>query len=110
MPMLSNFHKEISRVASLRIKSYVENKMLLEGRRYRAELMQIRKNSIEQTRKSVDLGTHLKSGAVLPKPKKNNGGVMKVFSLLLPFILFGGMLSSTGAEILHKYDIFSPED
>ena len=55
-------------------------------------------------------GIHLQSGAVMRKPAKTKFGLLKVFSLVVPFVLLGGYLSSTGAELLHEYDIFSPED
>lgn len=55
-------------------------------------------------------GIHLQSGAVMPRPAKIKMGLLKVFILVIPFMLAGGYLSSTGAELLHEYDIFSPED
>ena len=55
-------------------------------------------------------GIHLKSGAVMPKPPKRKLGLLKVCTLVVPFVLFGGYLSSLGAELLHEYDIFSPDD
>lgn len=54
-------------------------------------------------------GTHFKSGAVMPKPVKNRGGLTKVMTILIPFTLLGGYLSSAGAELLLEYDIFAPE-
>ena len=55
-------------------------------------------------------GTHFKSGAVMPKPFQNRGGLTKVFTVLIPFALLGGYLSSAGAELLLEYDIFAPEE
>lgn len=51
-----------------------------------------------------------KSGAIMPRPVKKKSGLLKVFSLVVPFVMLGGYLSSTGAELLHEYDIFSPDD
>ena len=59
---------------------------------------------------STQATIHLRSGAVSPKPDKTKLGLVKVFSIVVPFVLFGGYLSSTGAELLHEYDIFSPDD
>lgn len=61
-------------------------------------------------RNSSTRGTHFASGAVFPKPCGKKRGVLKVLTLVLPFMMVGGMLSSTAAEMLHEYDIFSPED
>lgn len=55
-------------------------------------------------------GICLKSGAVMPRPIKKKCGLTKIFSLVIPFVIFGGYLSSTGAGLLYEYDIFSPED
>ena len=46
----------------------------------------------------------------MPRPIKTKLGLLKVATILIPFMLVGGFLSSTGAELLHEYDIFSLED
>jgi len=66
--------------------------------------------SCARTVANKNSGIHLQSGAVMRKPAKTKFGLLKVFSLVVPFVLVGGYLSSTGAEILHEYDIFSPEE
>ena len=60
--------------------------------------------------KSLFFGTHNKHGAVLPKPVKHPFGLTKIFTIVIPFVFVGGILSSNGAQLLHDYDIFSPED
>ena len=74
------------------------------------DINMMRSSTTRNLSKHSSGGTHFKSGAVIPKPIQNRGGLTKVFTVLIPFALLGGYLSSAGAELLLEYDIFAPEE
>ena len=57
-----------------------------------------------------NMSTSTETGGVLPKPIKNRFGLIKVTLVVIPFLLFGGVISREGAAWLEEHDIFSPED
>ncbi|XP_038625977.1 essential MCU regulator, mitochondrial-like [Tachyglossus aculeatus] len=50
------------------------------------------------------------SGAILPKPAKMSFGLLRVFSIVIPFLYIGTLISKNFAALLEKHDIFVPED
>ncbi|KAM6306712.1 essential MCU regulator, mitochondrial-like [Podargus strigoides] len=54
--------------------------------------------------------TVTRSGAILPKPVKTPFGLLKVFSVVIPFLYVGTQISKNFAALLEEHDIFVPED
>uniref|UniRef100_U3I3E9 Essential MCU regulator, mitochondrial n=1 Tax=Anas platyrhynchos platyrhynchos TaxID=8840 RepID=U3I3E9_ANAPP len=54
--------------------------------------------------------TVTRSGAILPKPVKTPFGLLRVFSVVLPFLYVGTQISKNFAALLEEHDIFVPED
>ncbi|KAM8930410.1 essential MCU regulator, mitochondrial [Pelodytes ibericus] len=50
------------------------------------------------------------NGAFLPKPEKVNFGLLRVFSVVVPFLYVGTLISKNFAALLEEHDIFVPED
>ena len=58
-------------------------------------------------------GTHLKYGAIKDEPQRapNSLSFIKVSLVIFAFVYVGGQLSSMGAHLLNKFDIFNlPEE
>ncbi|XP_072452410.1 essential MCU regulator, mitochondrial [Notamacropus eugenii] len=51
-----------------------------------------------------------RSGAILPKPAKMSFGLLRVFSIVIPFLYVGTLISKNFAALLEEHDIFVPED
>uniref|UniRef100_A0A8C8TPN7 Essential MCU regulator, mitochondrial n=1 Tax=Peromyscus maniculatus bairdii TaxID=230844 RepID=A0A8C8TPN7_PERMB len=52
-----------------------------------------------------------RSGAILPKPVKMSFGLLHcVFSIVIPFLNFGTLISKNFAALLEEHVIFVPED
>lgn len=51
-----------------------------------------------------------RSGAILPKPVKMSFGLLRVFSIVVPFLYVGTLISKNFAALLEEHDIFVPED
>ncbi|KAM6214849.1 essential MCU regulator, mitochondrial [Rhynchocyon petersi] len=51
-----------------------------------------------------------RSGAILPKPVKMSFGLLRVFSIVIPFLYVGTLISKNFAALLEEHDIFVPED
>ncbi|KAH0518378.1 Essential MCU regulator, mitochondrial [Microtus ochrogaster] len=51
-----------------------------------------------------------RSGAILPKPVKMSFGLLRVFSIVIPFLYAGTLISKNFAALLEEHDIFVPED
>ncbi|NXI10869.1 EMRE protein, partial [Irena cyanogastra] len=51
-----------------------------------------------------------RSGAILPKPVKTSFGLLRVFSVVIPFLYVGTQISKNFAALLEEHDIFVPED
>ncbi|XP_006776013.1 PREDICTED: essential MCU regulator, mitochondrial [Myotis davidii] len=51
-----------------------------------------------------------RSGAFLPKPVKMSFGLLRVFSIVIPFLYVGTLISKNFAALLEEHDIFVPED
>ncbi|KAM4650785.1 essential MCU regulator, mitochondrial [Discoglossus pictus] len=49
-------------------------------------------------------------GVILPKPEKVNFGLLRVFSVVIPFLYVGTLISKNFAALLEEHDIFVPED
>ncbi|XP_060101328.1 essential MCU regulator, mitochondrial [Heteronotia binoei] len=54
--------------------------------------------------------TVTQSGAILPKPVKMPFGLLRVFSVVIPFLYVGTQISKSFAALLEEHDIFVPED
>ncbi|XP_054023883.1 essential MCU regulator, mitochondrial [Dryobates pubescens] len=54
--------------------------------------------------------TVTRSGAILPKPVKTPFGLLRVFSVVIPFLYVGTQISKNFAALLEEHDIFVPED
>uniref|UniRef100_A0A8C8RBF5 Essential MCU regulator, mitochondrial n=1 Tax=Pelusios castaneus TaxID=367368 RepID=A0A8C8RBF5_9SAUR len=50
------------------------------------------------------------SGAILPKPAKMPFGLLRVFTIVIPFLYLGTQISKNFAALLEEHDIFVPED
>ncbi|XP_069825046.1 essential MCU regulator, mitochondrial [Dendropsophus ebraccatus] len=50
------------------------------------------------------------SGAIYPKPEKISFGLVRVFSVVIPFLYVGTLISKNFAALLEEHDIFVPED
>ncbi|KAG9470216.1 essential MCU regulator, mitochondrial [Eleutherodactylus coqui] len=50
------------------------------------------------------------TGAIHPKPEKINFGLLRVFSVVIPFLYVGTLISKNFAALLEEHDIFVPED
>ncbi|KAM4720841.1 essential MCU regulator, mitochondrial [Rhinophrynus dorsalis] len=50
------------------------------------------------------------SGAIFPKPEKVSFGLVRVFSVVIPFLYVGTLISKNFAALLEEHDIFVPED
>ncbi|XP_075688393.1 essential MCU regulator, mitochondrial [Rhinoderma darwinii] len=50
------------------------------------------------------------TGAIQPKPDKVSFGLLRVFSVVIPFLYVGTLISKNFAAILEEHDIFVPED
>ncbi|XP_006894526.1 PREDICTED: essential MCU regulator, mitochondrial-like [Elephantulus edwardii] len=51
-----------------------------------------------------------RSGAILSKPVKMSFGLLRVFSIMIPFLYVGTLISKNFAALLEEHDIFVPED
>ncbi|KAJ1174111.1 hypothetical protein NDU88_005934 [Pleurodeles waltl] len=51
-----------------------------------------------------------RAGAILPKPEKTTFGLVRVFSIVIPFLYVGTLISKNFAALLEEHDIFVPED
>ncbi|XP_069460628.1 essential MCU regulator, mitochondrial [Ambystoma mexicanum] len=51
-----------------------------------------------------------RAGAILPKPEKINFGLLRVFTVVIPFLYVGTLISKNFAALLEEHDIFVPED
>ncbi|XP_004700348.1 essential MCU regulator, mitochondrial [Echinops telfairi] len=51
-----------------------------------------------------------RSGAILPKPVKMSFGLLRVVSIVIPFLYVGTLISKNFAALLEEHDIFVPED
>nr|XP_056703436.1 essential MCU regulator, mitochondrial [Euleptes europaea] len=54
--------------------------------------------------------TVTRTGAILPKPVKMPFGLLRVFSVVIPFLYVGTQISKSFAALLEEHDIFVPED
>ncbi|XP_007053392.3 essential MCU regulator, mitochondrial isoform X1 [Chelonia mydas] len=54
--------------------------------------------------------TITRSGAILPKPAKMPFGLLRVFTVVIPFLYVGTQISKNFAALLEEHDIFVPED
>uniref|UniRef100_A0A8D0GNH0 Essential MCU regulator, mitochondrial n=1 Tax=Sphenodon punctatus TaxID=8508 RepID=A0A8D0GNH0_SPHPU len=54
--------------------------------------------------------TVTRSGAILPKPVKVPFGLLRIFSVVIPFLYVGTQISKNFAALLEEHDIFVPED
>ncbi|KAG8436417.1 hypothetical protein GDO86_007496 [Hymenochirus boettgeri] len=54
------------------------------------------------------IATH--TGALLPKPEKISFGLLKIFTVVIPFLYVGTLISKNFAALLEEHDIFVPED
>ncbi|KAM7182499.1 essential MCU regulator, mitochondrial [Macrochelys suwanniensis] len=54
--------------------------------------------------------TFTRSGAILPKPPKMPFGLLRVFTVVIPFLYIGTQISKNFAALLEEHDIFVPED
>ncbi|XP_034630892.1 essential MCU regulator, mitochondrial [Trachemys scripta elegans] len=54
--------------------------------------------------------TVTRSGAILPKPPKMPFGLLRVFTVVIPFLYIGTQISKNFAALLEEHDIFVPED
>ncbi|KAE8611198.1 hypothetical protein XENTR_v10012365 [Xenopus tropicalis] len=50
------------------------------------------------------------AGTVLPKPEKVSFGLLRVFTVVIPFLYIGTLISKNFAALLEEHDIFVPED
>ncbi|XP_009893571.1 PREDICTED: essential MCU regulator, mitochondrial [Charadrius vociferus] len=50
------------------------------------------------------------SGAALPRPLQTPFGLLRVFSVVIPFLYVGTQISKNFAALLEEHDIFVPED
>ncbi|XP_044147693.1 essential MCU regulator, mitochondrial [Bufo gargarizans] len=50
------------------------------------------------------------TGAIQPKPDKISFGLLRVFSVVIPFLYVGTLISKNFAALLEEHDIFVPED
>ncbi|XP_068096313.1 essential MCU regulator, mitochondrial [Hyperolius riggenbachi] len=50
------------------------------------------------------------TGALYPKPEKVSFGLLRVFSVVVPFLYLGTLISKNFAALLEEHDIFVPED
>ncbi|XP_053325086.1 essential MCU regulator, mitochondrial [Spea bombifrons] len=50
------------------------------------------------------------TGAFLPQPNKVSFGLLRVFSVVIPFLYVGTLISKNFAALLEEHDIFVPED
>ncbi|CAK6432067.1 unnamed protein product [Pipistrellus nathusii] len=55
-------------------------------------------------------GTDTRTGAILPKPVRMPFGLLRVFSIVIPFLFVGMLISKNFAALLEQHDIFAPED
>ncbi|XP_048356393.1 essential MCU regulator, mitochondrial [Sphaerodactylus townsendi] len=54
--------------------------------------------------------TATRTGAILPKPVKMPFGLLRIFSVVIPFLYVGTQISKSFAALLEEHDIFVPED
>ncbi|XP_067415711.1 essential MCU regulator, mitochondrial [Emydura macquarii macquarii] len=54
--------------------------------------------------------TVTRSGAILPKPAKMPFGLVRIFTIVIPFLYLGTQISKNFAALLEEHDIFVPED
>ncbi|KAM4023155.1 essential MCU regulator, mitochondrial [Anomaloglossus baeobatrachus] len=50
------------------------------------------------------------TGSIYPKPDKVSFGLLRVFSVVIPFLYVGTLISKNFAALLEEHDIFVPED
>ncbi|XP_018429206.1 PREDICTED: essential MCU regulator, mitochondrial [Nanorana parkeri] len=50
------------------------------------------------------------TGAIYPKPEKVSFGLLRVFTVVVPFLYIGTLISKNFAALLEEHDIFVPED
>ena len=55
-------------------------------------------------------GKFTNTGALRTQPKQTKFGLIKVFLLTVPAVLFGAFVSNKGAEILEESEFFVPDD
>jgi hypothetical protein len=55
-------------------------------------------------------GKFTDTGALRTRPKQTKFGLIKVFLLTVPAVLFGAFMSNKGAEILEESELFVPDD
>lgn len=55
-------------------------------------------------------GKFTNTGAMRTEPKQTKFGLIKVFLLTVPAVLFGAFVSNKGAEILEESELFVPDD
>ena len=55
-------------------------------------------------------GKFTNTGAMRTQPKQTKFGLIKVFLLTVPAVLFGAFVSNKGAEILEESELFVPDD
>jgi hypothetical protein len=55
-------------------------------------------------------GKFTNTGAMKTQPKQTKFGLIKVFLLTIPAVLFGAFVSNKGAEILEESELFVPDD
>ncbi|KAG8556273.1 hypothetical protein GDO81_018001 [Engystomops pustulosus] len=58
------------------------------------------------TRTAISTNT----GAIYPNPEKVSFGLLRVFSVVIPFLYVGTLISKNFAALLEEHDIFVPED
>ncbi|XP_056309047.1 essential MCU regulator, mitochondrial-like [Danio aesculapii] len=59
-----------------------------------------------QHRTAVNTAT----GAILAKPKKTAFGLLRIMTVVAPFLYVGTLISKNFAALLEEHDIFVPED
>ncbi|XP_072276277.1 essential MCU regulator, mitochondrial [Pyxicephalus adspersus] len=50
------------------------------------------------------------TGAIYPKPEKVSFGLIRIFTVVIPFLYVGTLISKNFAALLEEHDIFVPED
>ncbi|PKK30008.1 single-pass membrane protein with aspartate-rich tail 1, partial [Columba livia] len=68
-----------------------------------------RYGSPARSRREED-GSGRRAAAILPKPVKTPFGLLRVFSVVIPFLYVGTQISKNFAALLEEHDIFVPED
>ncbi|XP_046894058.1 essential MCU regulator, mitochondrial-like [Hypomesus transpacificus] len=50
------------------------------------------------------------TGGIQPKPKKTSFGLLRIATVVVPFLYVGTLISKNFAALLEEHDIFVPED